>query len=117
MRVLNGETPSNKTEILFHYSLGGQAAQFFYATERTGNLRRRVRCVSMKKEPSAAEKMLGGFAPKLVELTDNVLFGDVWERSELSQRDRSLATAAVLRTFALTGVSELDLVRCYRSSS
>ena len=40
--------------------------------------------------------MFGDFAPKLVELTDNVLFGDVWERSELSKRDRSLATVAAL---------------------
>jgi 4-carboxymuconolactone decarboxylase len=50
----------------------------------------------MKKEPSGAEKMLGDLAPKLVELTDEVLFGDVWERSELSKRDRSLATVAAL---------------------
>lgn len=40
--------------------------------------------------------MFGGFAPKLVELTDRVLFGDVWERPELSKRDRSLATVAAL---------------------
>ena len=40
--------------------------------------------------------MLGSFAPKLVELTDNVLFGDVWERPELSKRDRSLVTVAAL---------------------
>ena len=50
----------------------------------------------MTKEPSAAQKMLGDFAPKLVELTDNVLFGDVWERPELSKRDRSLVTVAAL---------------------
>jgi 4-carboxymuconolactone decarboxylase len=50
----------------------------------------------MSKEPSAARKMIGDFAPKLVDLTDNVLFGDVWERSELSKRDRSLATVAAL---------------------
>jgi len=50
----------------------------------------------MSKEPSAAEKMLGDFAPKLVDLTDRVLFGDVWERAELSKRDRSLATVAAL---------------------
>jgi hypothetical protein len=36
--------------------------------------------ISMSKEPSAAEKMIGDFAPKLVELADRVLFGDVWER-------------------------------------
>ena len=40
--------------------------------------------------------MFGGFALKLAELTDDVLFGDVWERSELSKRDRSLATVAAL---------------------
>lgn len=50
----------------------------------------------MNKEPSAARKMLGEFAPKLVQLTDDVLFGDVWERKELSKRDRSLITVAAL---------------------
>lgn len=50
----------------------------------------------MSKEPSGAEKMFGEFAPKLVQLTDQVLFGDVWERSELSKRDRSLITVAAL---------------------
>ena len=50
----------------------------------------------MNKEPSAAEKMIGDFAPKLVDLTDRVLFGDVWERPELSKRDRSLVTVAAL---------------------
>jgi 4-carboxymuconolactone decarboxylase len=50
----------------------------------------------MSREPSAVEKLLGDFAPKLVDLTDRVLFGDVWERPELSKRDRSLATVAAL---------------------
>ena len=50
----------------------------------------------MSKEPSAAQKLLGDFAPKLVELTDEVLFGDVWERKELSKRDRSLVTVSAL---------------------
>ena len=50
----------------------------------------------MSKEPSAAQKMLGDFAPKFVELTDRVLFDDVWERKELSKRDRSLITVAAL---------------------
>jgi 4-carboxymuconolactone decarboxylase len=50
----------------------------------------------MSKEPSAAQKMIGDFAPKLVELTDNVLFGDVWERPGLSKRDRSLVTVSAL---------------------
>ena len=50
----------------------------------------------MSKEPSGAEKMCGGFAPKLVQMTDDVLFGDGWERAELSKRDRSLITVAAL---------------------
>jgi len=50
----------------------------------------------MSRDPSAAEKMIGDFAPKLVELTDHVLFGDIWERPELSKRDRSLVTVAAL---------------------
>jgi 4-carboxymuconolactone decarboxylase len=50
----------------------------------------------MSREPTAAEKMIGDFAPKLVELTDRVLFGDIWERKELSKRDRSLVTVAAL---------------------
>jgi 4-carboxymuconolactone decarboxylase len=52
--------------------------------------------ISMSKEPTAAEKMIGDFAPKLVDLTDRVLFGDIWERPELSKRDRSLVTVAAL---------------------
>ena len=34
--------------------------------------------------------------PKLIDLTENVLFGDVWERPGLSKRDRSLITVAAL---------------------
>lgn len=49
-----------------------------------------------EKPASAAQKTLGDFAPKLVELTDDVLFGDVWERPQLSKRDRSLITCAAL---------------------
>ena len=50
----------------------------------------------MSQEPSGVRKLLGEFAPKLVQLTDDVLFGDIWERPELSKRDRSLATVAAL---------------------
>ena len=39
---------------------------------------------------------MGDFAPKLAELTDNVLFGDVWERPGLSKRDRSFITVSAL---------------------
>jgi 4-carboxymuconolactone decarboxylase len=45
---------------------------------------------------SALRNKLGDLAPKLVDLTDDVLFGDVWERPQLSKRDRSLVTCAAL---------------------
>ncbi len=52
--------------------------------------------MNTNKPPSAVRNSLGDFAPKLVDLTDDVLFGDVWERPELSKRDRSLITCAAL---------------------
>jgi len=39
---------------------------------------------------------MGDIAPKLAELTDNVLFADVRERPGLSKRDRSMVTVAAL---------------------
>ena len=63
--------------------------------------------MSESKELSTAQKLVGDFAPKLADLTDNVLFGEVWERTELSKRDRSLVTVAALiangNTEQLTG--------------
>lgn len=49
----------------------------------------------MSDKPNS-DKPLAEFAPKLSELTRNVLFGDVWERPELCKRDRSLITVAAL---------------------
>ena len=50
----------------------------------------------MKKEPTNARTSFGDVAPHLAELTDKVLFGDVWENSALPPRDRSLVTMACL---------------------
>lgn len=50
----------------------------------------------MAKEPTRAQQLLGDLAPKMVQLTDEVLFGDVWKREGLSPRDRSLITVSVL---------------------
>lgn len=54
--------------------------------------------MSNSKEPTVAQKLIGDIAPKLAQLTDDVLFGDVWARKELSPRDRSLITVASLLT-------------------
>jgi 4-carboxymuconolactone decarboxylase len=56
-----------------------------------------------KTPPSAAKNAIGQIAPKLAQLTDEVLFGDVWERPQLSKRDRSLITCA---TLVATGKTE-----------
>ncbi len=47
-------------------------------------------------EPIPRKHPLTDFAPKLVSVTEEVLFGDIWERPELSPRDRSLVTVAAL---------------------
>jgi 4-carboxymuconolactone decarboxylase len=48
------------------------------------------------EQPSRAQQLMGGVAPKLAELTDSVLYADIWERPQLSKRDRSLVTASAL---------------------
>jgi 4-carboxymuconolactone decarboxylase len=53
---------------------------------------------SMVTQQSRAQQLMGDIAPKLAELTDNVLFGDIWERPGLSKRDRSLVTVSALIT-------------------
>lgn len=50
----------------------------------------------MSNEPTAARKAFGHIAPALAEYTDKVLFGDLWQRTGLSPRDRSLVTVACL---------------------
>lgn len=53
----------------------------------------------MPAEPAQqtrAQALFGDVNPKLAELTDNVLFGDIWKRPGLSPRDRSLVTVAAL---------------------
>lgn len=47
-------------------------------------------------QPSRAQQLMGDIAPKLADLTDSVLFGDVWARPQLSRRDRSLVTVSAL---------------------
>jgi len=54
------------------------------------------------EQQTPAQRLIGDFAPKLVQLTDDVLFGDVWARPGLSQRDRSLITVAALTALART---------------
>ena len=57
--------------------------------------------MSAPEPTKAARQMFGDIAPKLAELSDEVLFDDVWERPGLSKRDRSLITCAALVALGL----------------
>jgi len=50
----------------------------------------------MANTPTNAQKNFGDVAPALADYTEKVLFGDLWERPNLSPRDRSLVTIATL---------------------
>ena len=52
-------------------------------------------------------------SPALVEFTDGVLFGQVWTRTDLSPKDRSLVTVAALTALGHTDqlVFHLDFAK------
>src|SRR5262245_37438264 len=52
--------------------------------------------MSPQPSPTTAREEVRAVVPKLIDLSDKVLFGDVWERPGLSKRDRSLITVAAL---------------------
>jgi 4-carboxymuconolactone decarboxylase len=58
--------------------------------------------------PSRARQLMGDIAPALADLTDDVLYGQVWSRPGLSQRDRSLVTVS-----ALIAMSRPDQLRSH----
>ena len=66
----------------------------------------------MSSQPTPAPPSeLRAFTPKLADLTEDVLFGDVWERAQLSKRDRSLITCAVLTALVRPAQLRNHLVR------
>lgn len=55
---------------------------------------------------TAGREQLGEFAPKFAELNDDVLFGEVWSRTDkLGLRDRSLVTITSLISQGITDTS------------
>jgi 4-carboxymuconolactone decarboxylase len=66
------------------------------------NARRKENHMPNEKPAGGARKTIGDIAPKLAEITDDVLFGDIWERPQLSKRDRSLITCAALVATVMT---------------
>ena len=65
----------------------------------------------MADAPTNARSSFGDIAPHLAEITDKVLFGDVWENSALSPRDRSLVTIASLISLYRTNEMPFHLKR------
>ena len=59
----------------------------------------------MNEEPTNARQSFGDLAPRLAEITDQVLFGDIWKDPALSPRDRSLVTIVCL--ISLYRINEL----------
>ena len=59
-----------------------------------------------KIKQTAGREQLGEFAPKFAELNDDILFGEVWSRTDrLGLRDRSLVTITSLISQGITDSS------------
>ncbi len=66
---------------------------------------------SPAKPRTMATATMQAYAPVLGEYTNEMVFGDVWERPGLSKRDRSLVTVATLITMSRQGQLERHLAR------
>lgn len=96
----HGATPdSAMTHIAIVERLDGKSTEWM---EQVSDEQYSIAAVKPEKDvtadlqPSRAKMLFGDIAPKLTELTDDVLYADVWERPQLSKRDRSLITVAAL---------------------
>ena len=66
-----------------------------------------------KIKQTAGRDQLGEFAPKFAELNDDVLFGEVWSRTDrLGLRDRSLVTITSLISQGITDSSQIGRASC-----
>lgn len=96
----HGATASTSmTHIAVQESLNGKTAEWMekVSDEQYGKFPPTSgEVIGSPRAPSAAQKLMGDFDPKLAELTDTVLYADVWERPGLSKHDRSLITVAAL---------------------
>lgn len=81
------------THIVFLEQLDGKSVDWL---EKVSDEQYSTPSPALASQPTAAQRLMGDIAPKLAQLTDDVLFGDVWARPQLSQRDRSLVTVAAL---------------------
>lgn len=95
----HGASPtSSMSHIAIVEALDGKSADWMEKVNdaQYGAPLRAQASVSPSTVERPSQKAIGDFAPKLAELTDDVLYGDVWERPQLSKRDRSLVTVSAL---------------------
>ncbi|MGH8125822.1 MAG: (R)-mandelonitrile lyase [Rhodanobacteraceae bacterium] len=96
------------THIAIQVSKDGKAVEWLEKVtdeQYLGRWQRRQKENIMANETPIPHNPFADIAPALADYTDNVLFGDVWKRMELSPRDRSLVTVACL--VALYRVNEM----------
>ena len=109
--LTNGVQPSEASGVLAHlaiYSGWPNAVSALEIYDQVYTARKieptTLRSVAPKAPATASDaahaqtvtKDLGAIAPKFAQLTNDVVFGDLWRRSDLSPRDRSLVTIAAL---------------------
>lgn len=89
---------SATTHIAIAEAQGGKAADWMeQVTEvQYGAAAAPVIAIASATSQSQGQHLFGDIAPKFAQLTDEVLFGDVWARPGLSACDRSLITVSAL---------------------
>lgn len=93
----HGAAPdSTMTHIAITEALDGAAAEWMEQVSDPDYAVTPTQVVGAVATPSQGQELFGDVAPKFAQLTDEVLFGDVWARPGLSQRDRSLITVSAL---------------------
>ncbi len=95
----HGAAPATPmTHISVQETLDGKTSDWFekVTDEQYGIVAAAPATTPAPNKNSRAQQLYGDIAPKFVELTDNVLYADIWERQGLSRRDRSLITVSAL---------------------
>ena len=107
----HGAAPATPmTHISVQESLEGKTSDWFekVTDEQYGIVAAVPAATPAPNKNSRAQQLYGDIAPKFVELTDNVLYADIWERQGLSKRDRSLITVS-----ALVAMNRTDQLRSH----
>lgn len=64
---------------------------------------------------SPARERIRGTVPKLAEISDTLIYGEVWERPQLSKRDRSLITVGALMAMGREAQLEGHIARALQN--